>query len=194
MRVVGAVLAGGAGRRLGGGKATVELQGRPLAAHAVGALRAVAAEVVVVAKPDTPLPALDVPVWHDDTADLHPRHGLVRALRGARGATVLALAVDLPLVEPGVLRALLADGGVALARAGGRPQPLCAAYPAAALAVLAGAPPGEPLTATVARLAPAFVDVPERVLLNVNRPEDLRVAEAARQAVLSGGATSSKPA
>jgi len=37
--VIGAVLAGGAGRRLGGSKATVQLGGRPLLAYALGALR-----------------------------------------------------------------------------------------------------------------------------------------------------------
>src|SRR5439155_10908431 len=61
---VGVVLAGGAGRRMGGAKATALLAGRPLVAWAVEALRAGGLdEVAVAAKASTVLPALDVPVW-----------------------------------------------------------------------------------------------------------------------------------
>jgi molybdopterin-guanine dinucleotide biosynthesis protein A len=175
------VLAGGRGARLGGAKATAELEGEPLAAHAVRALRAAVGEVVVVAKPDTALPDLGVPVWHDDEgADgFHPRHGIVAALRGAAGAPVLVLAVDLPRVTPDDLQRLLGAGagGTAVARAEGRLQPLCALYAPGALAVLEAALPDERLTTTVERLGPAIVDVPARSLLNVNTPADLADAE-----------------
>ena len=64
MAPVGVVLAGGAGRRMGGAKATALLAGRPLVAWAVEALRAGGLdEVAVAAKASTVLPALDVPVW-----------------------------------------------------------------------------------------------------------------------------------
>ena len=173
------MLAGGRGARLGGAKATALLEGRPLAAHAVTALRAVTDDVVVVAKAGTPLPDdLGVPVWHDDAgADFHPRHGLVTALRRAGGAAVLVLAVDLPRITPDDLHRIAAADGTAVARAAGRLQPLCARYAPEALARLEAAPPDEPLTRTVERLRPQLVDVPERSLLNVNTPEDLGAAE-----------------
>ena len=173
------MLAGGRGARLGGAKATALLDGRPLAEHAIAALRAVTGDVVVVAKAGTPLPDdLGVPVWHDDAeADFHPRHGLVTALRHADGAAVLALAVDLPRVTPDDLHRIAAAGGTSVARAGGRLQPLCARYAPDALDALEAAPPDEPLTRTVERLRPHLVDVPERSLVNVNTPEDLAAAE-----------------
>ena len=178
---LGAVLAGGRGSRLGGAKAVAELAGRPLAAHAVAALREVCATVVVVARPGTALPRLDVPVWHDEPAagDLHPLHGIVRALRGARELGLdraLVLAVDLPLVTREALTVLLEAGPTAVARAEGRLQPLCAVYASGVLDALHAAPPGEALTATVARLDPVVVDVPPGALLNVNRPADLGLA------------------
>lgn len=184
--MIGAVLAGGRGARMGGGgKATVLLRGRPLVERAVAALAPVVGEerVVVVAKRDTPLPGgLAAPVWEDEAAedDHHPRHGIVRALRGAAGAPVLVLAVDLPCMDAATL-AGLRDAG-ALAREdgpGGRVQPLCGVYGPEALAPLAAAPPGEPLTRTVLeRLRPPLLDVPGALLLNVNVPGDLARAEA----------------
>ena len=170
------MLAGGRGERLGGAKALAELDGRPLVAHAIDALRAVTAEVVVVAKPETELPPLDVPVWHDDDPGHHPRHGIVTALRRAGGAPVLVLAVDLPHAD---MAPIAAHAGTAVARdPQGRLQPLCARYAPETLAILEAAPPGEPLTRTVERLQPEVVDVPGRSLHNVNTPQDL--VDAAR--------------
>ena len=54
--MIGAVLAGGASRRMGEPKALVELAGRPLIAHAVSAVADAGLEPVIVAKPDSPVP------------------------------------------------------------------------------------------------------------------------------------------
>src|SRR4051794_783638 len=103
---IGVVLAGGAGRRLGGGKAVVDLDGRPLLAYPRGALRAGAGAAAVVARSATGLPQLDsaVRIWLEPDEPRHPMTGVVRALKEARGRAVLCVAVDLPLVPPGVLR------------------------------------------------------------------------------------------
>ena len=85
---LGAVLAGGRGSRLGGKKATAEVLGRPLLDWTLEALRRTVDEVVVIAKVATPLPPTDAPVWRSEPPDFHPRHGLVSALRGARGRPV----------------------------------------------------------------------------------------------------------
>ena len=170
------MIAGGRGERLGGAKALAVLDGRPLIAHAIDALRPLVDEVVVVAKPDTPLPDdVGVEVWHDDEPDHHPRHGIVTALHGAAGVPVLVLAVDLPRAAP-ALQALAVVGPTCVARAVDRVQPLCGYYDARTLATLEAAPPDEPLTRTVARLHPVVVDVPAAWLRNVNTPEDLRSA------------------
>ncbi len=45
--IIGAVLAGGRGRRIGRDKATVDLNGRPLISYPIGALRAAGLDVVL---------------------------------------------------------------------------------------------------------------------------------------------------
>jgi molybdopterin-guanine dinucleotide biosynthesis protein A len=183
--VFGVVLAGGAGRRLGGAKATAPLGGRALIEWPLAALRAVlGSEVVVVAKRDTVLPP-GLTVWIEPDEPRHPATGLIHALSGQRGQTplsMLACAADLPFVSAELLRALLADESAAPAvvpRAGGRLQPLLALYRPAALAALRGAPAGAPLTATVEAMAPAILDWPDaEPFFNVNDVEDLRRAEA----------------
>jgi molybdopterin-guanine dinucleotide biosynthesis protein A len=54
---LGAVLAGGRGRRIGGAKPTADLAGRPLISYPLAALAAAGIEAFVVAKPDTELPS-----------------------------------------------------------------------------------------------------------------------------------------
>jgi molybdopterin-guanine dinucleotide biosynthesis protein A len=193
---IGVVLAGGAGRRIGGGKATVELRGRPLISYPLRALQAVLAEVVVVAKAGTELPPLPgVPVWTEPDAPRHPLAGIVHALeraappQGADGLgearAVLVCAADLPFVDPELVELLArADAGAAAAvvpRAGGRLQPLLARYEPAALAPLAAAlaAPGPPpsLTGAVEALGPCVLDLrDEAPFFNVNAPEDLLTA------------------
>ncbi len=147
------------------------LAGRPLVAWPVAALRAVCADVAVVARAETALPAdLDAEVWVEPDGDRHPRRGLETAL--GRAERVLVVAVDLPLVPPAFLEALAAGGAVA------EGQPLCGAYARADLAVLRAAPAGEPLRRTVARLGRPALAAPPGALLNVNTPEDLARAAA----------------
>ena len=182
-RPLAAVLAGGRGERLGGSKATAMLAGRPLIAHALDAARAVGGDVVVVAKPGSSLPRLDVPVWREPEAGHHPRHGLVCALRGAGQRPVVVIPVDMPLIPVQLLEVLLekvAEGAVAaVPRAHGRLHPLCAAFSPAALRDFDSAPEDEPLHRTLERMAAQVVDA-DAVgdgLLNVNTPDDLRRAE-----------------
>src|SRR5690242_19928878 len=103
---VGAVLAGGLGRRIGGSKALVELCGRPLIDCPVQAIRAALAEVVVIAKADTVLPSLPgVTVWIESETEHHPLVGLTEALGLAAGRPVLVCAADLPFVSAGLITA-----------------------------------------------------------------------------------------
>lgn len=186
---IGVVLAGGAGSRLGGGKAVTALAGRPLIAYPLAALRAALADVVVVAKADTELPELDVPVWVEPDEPRHPLAGVAYALACAAPArAIVACAADLPLITPAlVARIACGDAGAApalVARAGGRLQPLLARYEPAALAPLTSALARRPLpslTAAVAELQPAVLDLDGAdadALLNVNTPSDLAAAAA----------------
>lgn len=190
---IGVVLAGGAGRRIGGGKAVVELHGTPLVRYPLRALQAVLAEVVVVAKQGTALPPLPgVPIWIEPAEPRHPLAGIVHALEATgagsgiagMGREILVSAGDLPFVGPELVELLArADAGGASAlvpRAGGRLQPLLARYRPAAYPVLAAALREDPLPSVrvaVAALEPRVLELDdEQAFFNVNAPEDLLTA------------------
>lgn len=181
---VGVVLAGGRGRRLGGDKAIVELEGRALVHYPIEALHSVCDDVVVVAKRDTLLPSLggSAGLWIEPDEPRHPLVGVAHALGLAAGRPVLAVAVDLPLVDAAVLRAILAadpgegEGATVVApHAYGRLQPLCALYRPEALA--AGLNRFDPSARTIEVVESLGVRVveglDETAFFNVNAPEDV---------------------
>ena len=171
-----AVLAGGRGRRLGGGKPVAELGGRPLIAWPLAAARAAGLEAVVVAKAGTALPELDVPVWVEPDEPSHPLAGLVFALERAGGRPVIAVACDMPHVGPELLARLAAADGAAAARAD---LPFPARYEPAALPVLRDVLAREaPAREALAALAPAVLGAPPEELHGVNTPEELAAAAA----------------
>jgi molybdopterin-guanine dinucleotide biosynthesis protein A len=184
--VVGAVLAGGLGQRLGGSKATVRLNHRPLISYPLEAVWRGLGNVVVVAKADTELPPLpEVSVWVEPDEPRHPLSGLIHALSMARGRPVLVCACDMPLLTADLVRDLAAaDAGGApavIASVEGRLQPLLGCYRPDALPGLRAAldEPGPRMTDAVARLHPRLYEVPDpRLLFNVNAPEDLLQAGA----------------
>ncbi len=183
--VVGIVLAGGRGRRLGGSKALALLAGRPLVEHVAMALAAVADEVVIAAKADTALPDLGdrASVWIEPDEPRHPLIAITHGLRRAGGRPVLVCAVDLPLVSPELLGTLAAPAAAprlaVIAAADGRWQPLLGRYePEAALTLEAAGTRGRALDA-VAALDPVVVSARDASdLLNVNDPADLLEAES----------------
>jgi molybdenum cofactor guanylyltransferase len=182
---IGAVLAGGGGRRIGGDKAMVELEGRPLVHYPLNVLRAVLDEVAVVAKQSTVLPGLDVEIaiWLEPEEPRHPLAGVVHALRCARGQPVVVVAGDMPFVTRGLVAALSRErsrGAVAVVPlASGRLQPLCARYEPRALGALAGCDLTAPLSDVVGALDPRILEWPdEEPFFTVNSPEDILQAAA----------------
>jgi molybdenum cofactor guanylyltransferase len=177
------VLAGGAGRRIGGDKCTVELAGRPLVLYPIAALRRVCEQVIVVAKQDTKLPQLagEAEVWIEPDEPQHPLAGVVHALRTASVRRILVLACDMPLVPEALLRGLLkaADGAGAVACCGDIAEPLCACYTKQALKGLERFEPGERAIDVVDGLGVARVEWDDAdAVLSVNAPEDLLRAQA----------------
>lgn len=189
--MIGAVLAGGAGRRLGGeGKAAHLLAGRPLISYAAAALAAVCERVAVVCKRETALPDLpDLPSlerWEEPDEPRHPLVGILYALERA-DAPVLVCGADMPFLTADACRSMLmAAGGAgapaAVAMAGGVLQPVFGVYSPRALERLRAEPPGVALTEAVERLRPAKVALPPRLVAGVNTPEELADAEAVLQA------------
>lgn len=183
---VGALLAGGRGRRIGGDKAITELAGRPLISYPLRAMRAVLTEVVVVAKPDTALPELaGVEIWIEPALPRHPLVGICHALQMAVGRPVLVCAADLPFVTAATLARLArADPGDAPAVIAVSPddelQPLLGCYqPAAAGALEAAAHEAvAPLRRAVAAIQPRRLKIADaRLLFNVNSRQDLDRAQ-----------------
>ncbi len=196
---VGVVLAGGAGRRIGGDKALVEVGGRPLATWPLGALRTVCRPVVVVARAATRLPAWDPDrpapeVWTEPDGPQHPLAGVVHALEQADGRAVLVCATDLALVDADTLQVVLAAASMApeapavVPQAGGHVQVLCALYRPAALDGLRGFAPDARAADVVGALEPAIVPFEDDTpFFNVNTPQDLVEAEALLAARSAGG-------
>jgi len=135
--ILGVVLAGGASRRMGSDKLSLELAGEPLWRRQTRVLRAAGAErVLLVRRPDQPLPAGG---WggRDVYANSGPLAGLQAALIGAVEPWAAVLAVDMPGIGPdwfNWLRGFCRPGSGAIVRQPGGFEPLAAIYPREALA------------------------------------------------------------
>jgi FdhD protein len=146
--VTGAVLAGGGSRRMGRDKRRLEVAGRPLLAHAVGAVGSLAERVLVAggttdaAELRALVAAVDaeVTVVPDRTPDGGPLAGLAAVLAASDDDLVVVVPGDHPMLVPAVLRLLverLADAddaslAVLLDTDDRGPQPLLGAYRRAA--------------------------------------------------------------
>jgi molybdenum cofactor guanylyltransferase len=185
-RPVGAILAGGAGLRIGGQKPTVELDGKPLIAYPLEAVGQVLNKVAILAKAGTSLPSLSrVSVWIEPESPRHPLIGITQALALAGGRPVLVCPADMPFVTPELVRRLVkADPGRApavVACAQGRMQPLLGCYQPRALDLLAAparAATGR-VTEIVAAIQPVLLEVEDPdELFDVDTPDDLLQAAA----------------
>jgi molybdopterin-guanine dinucleotide biosynthesis protein A len=180
------VLAGGQGRRLGGGKAVTLLNGKPLIDYPLAAARAAGLTAAVVAKRTSMLPHLDVPLILEPELPQHPLQGLVTVLERFPDRRVLALACDMPLVPPRLLAALgVQPGSAVVCEADGRMQPFLGLYTAAVLPQLRAALAAEaPLRTALAGIRPLVLDEPwlrtfgdpVRCCFSVNTPADLEQA------------------
>jgi molybdenum cofactor guanylyltransferase len=180
--VIGAVLAGGEGSRLGeGSKPAALLAGRPLVSYPVAALREVCERVAVVCKRGSELPELaGTERWDEPDEPRHPLTGIVYALSEAGGEPVLVCAADMPFVTADACRTLLAaphKSVAVVAAADGVLQPTFGVYAPGALDTLRAAPGDARLTDTVESLQPTRVAFPARLVMSVNTPEDLAEAE-----------------
>lgn len=129
----GAVLAGGASRRMGSDKAALELGGEPLVARLAGFLRAAGAEAVVAVGGDSSLHArAGVDSLPDEHPGQGPLGGLLSALHWSPCPVLVVVAVDLVRLDAEtvsrVVAALRRPADVAAAQGGDRREPLCAAW------------------------------------------------------------------
>ena len=185
---VGVVLAGGSGRRMGGGKPFRMLAGRTLLERALDSLAPFCSRRVVVAGDLTPLAHLSCELLADRWPGQGPLAAILTAMLDTDAQSFLVLAVDLPLVRPQVLDLLIrrsrkpAVWAVAAAGPGGV-EPLMAVYHRRCMAVArrlvdqGERRPRMLLEAVQARLLTpqemAEADPDGLSLINVNHPQDL---------------------
>lgn len=140
--VTGALLAGGASRRMGRDKRLLAIDGEPMARRAAMALAKASDELLVVVSPQQPLDAdlftglTPAPrMVEDRRSDAGPLAGLEAALGAARHDVVLVVAADMPWLAPALLTHLAerlchasaeTDAVAAATRRG--PEPMLAAY------------------------------------------------------------------
>ncbi len=205
---IGAVLAGGRGRRMGAEKSAIAVAGRSLARRAVDSVQASGLEVVLVLRPDQAVPedVRRVKIVRDKVEDAGPLGGLHAVLRASPAEWVLAVACDQPLLEPALLRALLAertpDVDVVLGGISTRRHPFPGVYRRTCLArieQLLGA--GErSMRALLRSVRVGYVaaetlsgcDRDLRSYLNVNTPADLERASALASATDTPAASERK--
>jgi molybdopterin-guanine dinucleotide biosynthesis protein A len=178
-RLLAAVLAGGAGRRIGGAKPSTLLGGMPLISYPVGAAAAAGLEVVVIAKRDSVLPSLDCTVIAEPDAPQHPLCGIVAALERADER-------DMPFLTAPLLAWLADRPAAAVVELDGQLQPLLARYVPADRPIFEQALSEQlSLTGAVRRIAAARITAdalarfgdPTRLCFNVNDTAELALAE-----------------
>lgn len=134
----GAVLAGGASRRMGRDKALLDCSGEPLWRRQVNVLRGSGATPVALVR-RRGQPELDEHVrqLHDTVDGAGPLAGLQAALTACPALWLAVLAVDMPKIDPAWFRWLCSfcrPGVGAVARVASGFEPLAAIYPREALA------------------------------------------------------------
>jgi molybdenum cofactor guanylyltransferase len=169
--LTGVLLVGGASTRFGSPKALARFRGETLAERGWRTLGDTCAHRLAVGKASDALP-LRLELLDDGTDVRAPIVGVVAALRAAPTEVCVVLPVDCPLVTPELLLEL-AEACLDVARPARGPLP--GAYRRTALAALER---GElALRRAIAGLDVAVVDLDERLLVNVNTPEELAALE-----------------
>jgi len=172
---------------MGQDKATLEVAGQRLLDRAVDALAGHACEVVLACGPEERYADRGLRLALDAGSDLGPLGGLGAGLAQARTDWVLLLACDMPAAGAalGALRAGVREGDqVVHFESGGHPEPTCALYHASTRAPIEAAlAAGERKVSSFwAGLAVRALSVPDTgPFANVNTPEDLARARAARE-------------
>ncbi|MFL5710085.1 MAG: molybdenum cofactor guanylyltransferase [Chloroflexota bacterium] len=127
-RVSVVILAGGRSTRFGRDKLVEPVDGRPLLDHAIDAVRPLASEILVVARPGAaPAVAADVLIVHDDVAFEGPLVGARAGLAAASESVVLLVGGDMPGLVDGVLHSmvdLLGSADAVVLEHEARPRPL----------------------------------------------------------------------
>lgn len=173
-RLTGVLLVGGASTRFGSPKTSARLGEETLAERAWRTLGEACDEQVAVGKVADGL-ELPFAVLDDGSPVRAPIAGVVAGLLAAQTELCVFLPVDCPLVTPALLRRL-ADACAGMDAAVPQTGPLPGAYRKSALPALQRRLAAERLSLrdVLSELDARTVELDERLLVNVNTPDDLR--------------------
>ena len=183
------ILAGGEGRRIGGGKPLRTFAGERLIDRAVNLAGSWSDRVAVAVRDRSQVGAVAVDLIADE-AVAGPLGGLLSGLKLAareRRELVLVIPADMPFLPPDLLDRLgqaIGDRGCALAASGGQLHPVCGLWRAdaidrAASYTAAGRRSLKGFAEVVGFVAVEWPDAPVDPFFNINTSDDL--AEAARR-------------
>jgi len=181
-----AIVAGGRARRFGGqDKSRLVVEGRPIIVRQVEVLRRIAASVFVVGGAADRFDDVGLTVYPDRIPEVGAIGGIYTALDVAETDRVVVVACDLPFLDAGLLTRLVdrSDGhDGAWVRTARGPEPLLAVYARTARnavrsAIDAGQLRAGGLDAVLAMAEMTAEELaqfgpPERLLANVNSPDD----------------------
>jgi molybdopterin-guanine dinucleotide biosynthesis protein A len=186
--LVVAVLAGGEGSRIGGGKPLIRLGGRTLIERAYERARGWSGTSIVAVRSPAQLGEFQFP-WIADAAGIDgPLAGLAAALEWAcrQGAeALLTVPCDMPFLPEDIAKRLLdnvGDLGAAVASSGGELHPVCSLWRNSAIYDFPGycASGRRSLKGFAEHVGFAKVEWPAEPwdpFFNINSPEDLAEAE-----------------
>lgn len=189
--LAGLILMGGESVRMGRDKATLRLAGKPLWEIAVSTLRPLVDTVILVESSLSSIAPGSYRVLTDDPPGHGPLGGLVTGLEQSGYQHHLVMAVDYPLVQPALLRLLLARAAGVWAvccRSSAFLEPLLAYYNAACAPVMRRMlAEGELRTHMLYERVPSVIlqteeydgaDPRRLSQINVNTPQDMERAAA----------------
>ncbi len=105
--VTGIILAGGASRRMGRDKAFIEFEGAPLIARVIERMQTLSAEIILVANDTDAYARFGLRVVNDVVPGKGSLGGIFSGLQAAREPYALAVACDMPFLNPALLRYLI---------------------------------------------------------------------------------------
>ena len=182
----GIILAGGKSKRMGTDKGFVRLLNKPLIQYAIDILKPLCRHLIISSNnPD--YEQFGLPVIEDLVEDAGPMSGIFSGLSFSSTRKNLVLSCDMPLVNKGLLEALLNDesGIMAVPEHDSLLEPLCACYPKESKDLLE-----DYLNSARFKLMDLIKENPvskihihpglpfysDNLFININRPEDLQRA------------------
>jgi len=186
--VAAVILAGGAGKRIGGAKPLRRLSGERLIDRAVREARGWSDAVAIAVREAAQVQPVDTGLVHDEPGVAGPLGALIAGLRFARAegrSLLLTIPADTPFLPADLLERLLeaiGDHGCALAVSGGQLHPVCGLWRISVLEQVpdylsSGRRSLKGFAELAGHVAVEWPGGPSDPFLNINTAEDLVRAE-----------------